>query len=119
MEKKKDQDISNGKMVRLIRENLKTTTFMEKGIIFGQMEEPLMGTGNLIKCTDGVFLHGMTVEDTKENIGMIKNKGKELLYGLMAENMMGHGMTGNNMDMELTHQLRVKLNLESGKKGKN
>ena len=38
------------------------------------MAENIMATGKLIKCMERVFLLGLMVEGTKDNILMIKNK---------------------------------------------
>ena len=38
-----------------------------------------------------VFIVGLMVEDTKDNINMIRNMGREFIFGLMVENMMEIG----------------------------
>lgn len=51
----------------------------------------------------------------KENMLMIKKKGKEYSIGLMVGNMKVDGKTVNNMELEHIHQQVVKQNKVNGK----
>lgn len=65
------------------------------------------------------FLHGQTVENTKDNIITIKNKEKDYFYGQMEDNMTVNGKMENKKEKECTRIKTVILNKVSGKKVKN
>jgi len=46
---------------------------------------------------------------------MIKNTGKELLYGLMEDSMKDLGLKENNMAKEFIPVVIIKVELENGK----
>lgn len=78
----------------------------------------MMDSGKITKWRDMACSHGLTVEDMRVNILMIKKKVKEFSTGLMAENMKEIGKMGNNTASEYTHQQPVRLKKESGAKEK-
>jgi hypothetical protein len=62
----------------------------------GQMEEFTKENGLITKWKARVLSPGVMDDVTSENIRMIKNMGKELSSGQMAENILVNGIKENN-----------------------
>jgi hypothetical protein len=63
----------------------------------GLMEENMLDNGIKIKCMDVEFINGTMVENTKDNINLIRSMVMVSILGLMEENMMVVGV----MDLEM------------------
>ena len=64
---------------------------MEMEDIDGPMEENIVVIGFVIRCMDKAFLLGLTVENMKDNITMIKNKVMVFSRGQTVGNTMATG----------------------------
>ena len=65
--------------------------------IIGTTEEHIRGTGLIIICMDKAFTNGLTVENTKANMLMIKNTDMEFTLIQMAVLIKETGSMENNM----------------------
>lgn len=59
-------------------------------------------SGSITRCMDVVFIHGKTVENTKESIRKTKRMALARTPGPMAKNMWVSGEIAN--DMEKVHE---------------
>ena len=89
--------------------------------ISGQTGENTKGNGRTIKCMAEESLHGLMAESTKENTLKTRSKVKVPFIGQMEGDILGLGLTENNMGRELSWQLMVNRGRESGimAKGRN
>jgi|JI10StandDraft_1071094.scaffolds.fasta_scaffold656774_2 hypothetical protein len=69
-----------------------TTTFMEKVLTNGLMEDNMMESGLKTRCTDMESSYGKMDENMKVNTKMTRKKDKELSLGQMAENTLETGI---------------------------
>ena len=74
----------SGQMVHFITENTSEERNMEEVFFNGQMEQNLMETGKIIKCTDLVLLSGQMVEFTRVNTLMIRSMDRVSILGQIA-----------------------------------
>lgn len=95
-----DSDISNGRIVHHIEDNLKIIIQREKDFIFGQTNVHLMDNGKITKCMDMVLLNGLIKDNILETILKIKNKDTENSFGLIIEHTKDTGIMENNMEKE-------------------
>jgi len=82
----------------IMMENLKQMRLVVEESISGLMENSMMGIGRKIKCMGLDYLYGKMARNMKENLLMIREKGKEHLHGLMAVSILENGKVENNMD---------------------
>ena len=66
--------------------------------MFGITIENMKETGLIIKCTDMAGRNGLMAEFMMVIMKMIKNMVKELLFGLMEENILEVGKMENKME---------------------
>jgi hypothetical protein len=82
------------------------------------MVDSMKGIGKKTKCMGMVSSHGMTDEDMKELILMIKKKDRVHLNGQMAESILENGTTENSMEKEFISQRIQKRRKENGRQGR-
>lgn len=97
----------------------KKTIFKEMENIALLMVECLKDLGTTIKWKVKESSHGLTVEDTKEIIKMIRKKAMVPFIILMEESMMVAGKMESNMALELILLQMANRNKENGKKEKD
>ena len=69
----------------------------------------------MVNFMEKVFIHGLMVEDTRENMRMIKSTDMDHIIGLMANAMKDIGKMENNMvKLDLLIQ-KVKVSMVYGK----
>lgn len=68
-----------------------TITYMVMELTNGLTIESIPAIGLTIKCTELVYSHGLTVENTMENITTTRSKDMECLPGLITDSTMDTG----------------------------
>ena len=90
-ERRMDMVHSFGLINPLTKVTLWTITYTVMELTNGLTIESIPAIGLTIKCMELVFLHGLTVENTMENITTTRNKDMECLPGLITDSMMDTG----------------------------
>ena len=88
----------NGLMVVLMKVILKIIILMIKLPIFGEIKGNMWEIGKIIKWMGMSFLHGLMEEDMKENIIMIRRMDMKYLNWLMEKNIKCNGKMENKME---------------------
>mmetsp|Transcript_33923 Transcript_33923/g.65645 ORF Transcript_33923/g.65645 Transcript_33923/m.65645 type:complete len:312 (+) Transcript_33923:821-1756(+) len=117
-EEKQDAACLTGLMDRVLTGNSSITIYMVSGPTPGETTANTSASGIITKCTVKACSLGATGVATRENMRMIKNKGKVFLLGQMAENIVASGSTANNMEKACTQQRLVKQGKAYGNRAK-
>lgn len=84
----------------------------------GAKIEDMKGTGSITKCTDMEKYNGLMEGGMKENIKMIKKKGKALFIGQMGGSMSEDGKMGSSMERDTFICRMDQLRWENGRKAR-
>jgi hypothetical protein len=85
------QEGLDGQTAPYIMVNSLTTTLREWENINGQMGVPITESGEIIRCMVEESSLGLMAESTKVSMWKIRNRGRALSTGLMAENTLDNG----------------------------
>lgn len=105
-ERRKDREPSFGLMDPASTVHLKAIIFMGMGNMCGKMEEDMLASGNLIRCTGKDVSRGAMGENmlerylmqAKYSIKMILKMVSECFHGQMDVNMRVNGAMANSME---------------------
>ena len=86
-----------------------TTTLTVKENTDGQTAEFTLENGKIISCMEEGCILGLTAENTKVSILMIKRMDKDAIPGQMASAIMEGGKMENNTEKQSLQIVKVKL----------
>ena len=86
--------------------------------ITGATTSAFQASGSTIKCMARAISYGQMAKNTSDSSMKTKERGKDALSGMMAENTMANGSKANSMGLAFIEMPRERREKENGSKGK-